>query len=903
MNRKRTNEDILESSESTRTKGRNLKVGNKLRKIRTIDDSTGGPNIMSMTKEERLEYIRTHENPYHWPKEYYDIYVRESMIRHPDGFNGTMRIDGIKLFQAGDDQILGKEKIQEMNNVNCIKSRHLDDFEVDDITFGDFVKNFFESKGQKFYQDYDEFVDDYIENMGEEEIDYYEIGKTLLPLYNEYRKSLPNKYVIIIALIKEILGEYAQYVCIAGGFSLSKHMYETYNMEISFGDIDLFIHSCDQETANKIIHFLTKITNNGIYTNENVLMSLFNNTNNTDSDYIADFPISLPNNKSIQIIKRIYRSPAEIILGFDVDSCCMLTTLDNETYATERCCYSIKHAYNVLNFDRMSPSYEYRLIKYNKRGFAIWIPFIEHFKSNAVFDNNALDDKKISYVIIRGLIRSTEQIPYQYRYQHTNKKFIDIEASDYYSKLKHNELYKNEHIEFKYLDPSAQITSTYHKLVLEDPIEWYPVRHPQTLDHVSINDKGLEVREIVSNFSCVNISAMNMIGLKKRSNGKSITCINAAFEFINYINNYAPGSTISGGLVNSAITGKSFYEFNIFNSGFDTVEKQQRFVYHTYQFKFLLHLRNRIRLLFPEHHDININELGRFVFRKSEDSYDSLTDIINDENISDEENFNRFKNDNNVRNAYITFNRFSNLEGYQNHLFFPSEKLKFLIESYVNSDKFFNIIYSGDINIFKSHMNNSNIKAVINDGNYKNGYMAEFYNKFMIGLGSELAIQRKETIDRLGELIDQIIDKKMKKKQSKYSYKYGFDSMISTNVLPKAIKNLIHYDEEKLVHKLAITSRMYDIFMLGDIFQSDPSVLNFLAYKKILNVMGYSIDISFALRLDDNFVQDGIFYNDGKFYGTEYDCYLASIGISHDDISKGKVKIDSGPIWQQFIAH
>ena len=65
---------------------------------------------------------------------------------------------------------------------------------------------------------------------------------------------------------------------------------------------------------------------------------------------------------SIQIIRRLYICPYQIIAGFDVDCCCILSNLDGQIYATERGVYAISGGYNVVNFDRLSPSYEYRLV-------------------------------------------------------------------------------------------------------------------------------------------------------------------------------------------------------------------------------------------------------------------------------------------------------------------------------------------------------------------------------------------------------------------------------------------------------------------------------------------------------------------------------------------------------------
>jgi hypothetical protein len=75
----------------------------------------------------------------------------------------------------------------------------------------------------------------------------------------------------------------------------------------------------------------------------------------------------------VQVILRLYQSPSEVIHGFDVDSCCF--GFDGESlWMTHRAHYAIKNGYNTVNFDRLSPSYEMRLVKYGTRGMPIKIP-------------------------------------------------------------------------------------------------------------------------------------------------------------------------------------------------------------------------------------------------------------------------------------------------------------------------------------------------------------------------------------------------------------------------------------------------------------------------------------------------------------------------------------------------
>ena len=86
------------------------------------------------------------------------------------------------------------------------------------------------------------------------------------------------------------------------------------------------------------------------------------------------------NNKQ-QFIFRLYKSPAEIVYGFDVDCCGFLYDGTN-VYATERAYYAWKNKINHFDFDRMSKSYSYRLAKYSGRGFKIWLPFFDERKVN-----------------------------------------------------------------------------------------------------------------------------------------------------------------------------------------------------------------------------------------------------------------------------------------------------------------------------------------------------------------------------------------------------------------------------------------------------------------------------------------------------------------------------------------
>ncbi|KIO24997.1 hypothetical protein M407DRAFT_211280 [Tulasnella calospora MUT 4182] len=77
--------------------------------------------------------------------------------------------------------------------------------------------------------------------------------------------------------------------------------------------------------------------------------------------------------RPVQIVLRIYKSPAEILAGFDVDSACVAFD-GNRVLAAPRAILALMIQCNQVAMDRRSPSYEVRLAKYAARGFEIHIP-------------------------------------------------------------------------------------------------------------------------------------------------------------------------------------------------------------------------------------------------------------------------------------------------------------------------------------------------------------------------------------------------------------------------------------------------------------------------------------------------------------------------------------------------
>ncbi|RKP04376.1 ankyrin repeat-containing domain protein, partial [Thamnocephalis sphaerospora] len=80
--------------------------------------------------------------------------------------------------------------------------------------------------------------------------------------------------------------------------------------------------------------------------------------------------------RHIQIILRIYRSPAEVLMGFDVD-CCSVGFDGRDVWALPRAHNAFVTQQNRVDMTRRSPSYEMRLAKYSERGFEILVPALD----------------------------------------------------------------------------------------------------------------------------------------------------------------------------------------------------------------------------------------------------------------------------------------------------------------------------------------------------------------------------------------------------------------------------------------------------------------------------------------------------------------------------------------------
>jgi len=654
--------------------------------LRVDNDETFVPNIMEMSTEDRIDYIKQNGiDSYNYPQHYKDLIKKEMSRRNLQGFENLKNITHEKVFQRTSEQYGRLTRIQNLRNVNCIKSRDMSEIDMNNFEFTDKAMQIFKDHNVEVPPNFSEYIDYYRSIHGVSSIynDEDDINK-------EYLQKFPhNKYQLILNVFSMAFGDLSQYVCVAGGFALSMYIYQNYGYSVGFSDIDLFIHSCDQETANEIVSRLRLINGiNNVHENPNVV--------SIDVDYLKNgllnfrlFDDGKTNKLSIQIIKRLYTCPQQVITGFDVDSCCILTTLDGQIYTTERGYNSIERGYNVINFDRYSPSYMYRLLKYNKRGFGIWIPFMSHFKENAIFDVEFYNDKSKQFcgstILIKGLI---------------NNDIINV--SDYYKS--YTDMYEQEYgdfkpmkkIEFQELDVTKQTINTFNRIYLSDPKSWYPELNMgvKLIDMVpSINNIGHEIIEIFQQEDSEIIYARNIIRTTKvhknvnyiyddnyNEDTKINNVVESSSKLLNYIHHILPDVITCGYLPQNIITCKLRKKYTndlinnciFYSKSLVTEENKFRFMYEITKYRILINLFNTI---FYNDHDKSIgnmqdlNELGTIMFLNQETGETNTK-----EPESEEENFynymtinnkTKFRNFNSLNDYHMSKQSYESVEEFQ----------------------------------------------------------------------------------------------------------------------------------------------------------------------------------------------------------------------------------------------
>ncbi len=153
-------------------------------------------------------------------------------------------------------------------------------------------------------------------------------------------------------------------VCLAGGAVLKHLLVDPQGFDNS--DYDLFLYGMtSQQATEKIRDILLYFAERGFhrFIRSQYVISILGDS------FFDGRPI-------IQIILRLYTTPEEVLLGFDLDS--VKVAYDGKRIIMFPSCQrSILHQYNLANGDQQifrTGTFERRLVKYQKRGFRIRVP-------------------------------------------------------------------------------------------------------------------------------------------------------------------------------------------------------------------------------------------------------------------------------------------------------------------------------------------------------------------------------------------------------------------------------------------------------------------------------------------------------------------------------------------------
>ncbi|KZV73630.1 ankyrin [Peniophora sp. CONT] len=127
-------------------------------------------------------------------------------------------------------------------------------------------------------------------------------------------------------------------------------------------DVDLFLYGLDQTQAERKIQQIFDAIRDAVPWDVTAVRTAHALSIHSQYPY-----------RPIQIVLRLYASPAEVLAGFDVD-CCAVAYTPGKVLASPRALAAHIRQANLADPARRSPSYEVRLAKYAARGFEIHVP-------------------------------------------------------------------------------------------------------------------------------------------------------------------------------------------------------------------------------------------------------------------------------------------------------------------------------------------------------------------------------------------------------------------------------------------------------------------------------------------------------------------------------------------------
>ncbi|MCJ1390913.1 hypothetical protein MMC18_003774 [Xylographa bjoerkii] len=178
-------------------------------------------------------------------------------------------------------------------------------------------------------------------------------------------------------LTKDVLkGLDWSHVFLAGGMGLTTLMHTDESKDTSphvqDSDLDIYIYGIDADQANHKIDEIYNVWKNSLPADTQNAVVVKNAKTIT---FISDYP-----KRRIQVVLKLFKSPTQVLLGFDLDACAIGFD-GRRALMLPRCARAIETGYNVFTMDIIWGHYlkgrcssrEARIFKYAERGFGLRI--------------------------------------------------------------------------------------------------------------------------------------------------------------------------------------------------------------------------------------------------------------------------------------------------------------------------------------------------------------------------------------------------------------------------------------------------------------------------------------------------------------------------------------------------
>lgn len=189
-------------------------------------------------------------------------------------------------------------------------------------------------------------------------------------------------------------------------------------------DVDLFLYGLNAEQAEqKLVHIYEAVQ----AANPHEVIC-FRSAHAVT--LVSQYPF-----RHVQVVLRLYNSPAEVLMGFDVDSCAC--GFDGRRVVTcMRTSIAFSRQANVVDMSRRSPSYEMRLAKYAERGFEVVVPGLTRDRVDPFIYEKRFDQVQgLSRLLLLERLR-TPEARFQYRMEQRLKNAKPFEKYKIQSELR-----------------------------------------------------------------------------------------------------------------------------------------------------------------------------------------------------------------------------------------------------------------------------------------------------------------------------------------------------------------------------------------------------------------------------------------------------------------------------------